>query len=415
MRFSFVHIAAIIALAAFQAQANSLGIEPDESEWHNYTWPRNQSPERLYAPDHGASERYLEAIRDVEQSIERLPAAPEARFPQTGGQAAYGGAPIPTAPAPYPQQFMANQYPNPTGMAYPPYYSAQPAPPAYPDIPTAPAQAPYNAAPAAPQPYGNYYAPPQAYNPQGLSAERMRSQEQFSRQKSDFWNLSFGVGLGYIPKFQGADENDLRPLPIIDVSYRDKFFVNTSLGAGINLYNENGMRAGPFTTIDFGRDSDDAVYLAGADDVDPALESGIFFEKNFDPFSFLWTARYAVLNRGHGGLISDAELSYRVTIQPGLYGTVGGSISWASQDYMISYFGVSPNHSAVSGLRQYTPEAGFKDIGLFGSLLYVLDERISVMANAGVKQLHGEAEGSPIVEQGDELQMFGGTGVIYNF
>ena len=131
--------------------------------------------------------------------------------------------------------------------------------------------------------------------------------------------------------------------------------------AGINVFNENGMRAGPFSTIDFGRDSDDASYLAGAEDVDPTLESGVFFEKEFDPFSFLWTARYAILNEGHGGFVSDAELSYRMVIKPGFYGTVSGTVSWASQDYMISYFGVSPNHSARSGLRGYEPDAGFKD------------------------------------------------------
>lgn len=396
-RLSFTLLA-----CAFFVPLSAMAFTPpsqDENEWHNYSWPRNQATPQLYEPDYGTSQKYLEAMQDAERSLDKLAPPSQARASQ--------GQPPATA---YPPNYQAPQQ----GRAYPPTYSPQTmqgmAPPQAPyysgSVPPYAGQMPYN-------PQAGYA--PQQYNPQGLSQERATSRRQFDQSANDFWKLNFGVGLGYVPEFEGSDQNDLLILPIIDVSYKDTFFINTSLGAGINVFNENGMRAGPFSTIDFGRDSDDASYLAGAEDVDPTLESGVFFEKEFDPFSFLWTVRYAILNEGHGGVVSDAELSYRMVIKPGFYGTVSGTVSWASQDYMISYFGVSPNHSARSGLRGYEPDAGFKDFGLGGSLHYVVDDHISLLGNLGVKQLTGDAANSPIVEHGNELQYYGGSGVLYSF
>ncbi len=376
----------------------------DESKWHNYSWPRNEVTPQMYKPDYGTSQKYRDAMQDAESSLDKLVPPSQASAPQQG-------QPPATAYPPSYQQ-------TPKGRAYPPTYSPQ-------AMQGMPPQAPYysgSVAPQAPSPYAGQvpYNPqagyaPQQYNPQGLSQERATSRRQFDQSANDFWKLNFGAGLGYVPEFEGSDQNDLLILPIIDVSYKDTFFLNTGLGAGINVFNENGMRAGPFTTFDFGRDSDDASYLTGAEDVDPTLESGVFFEKEFDPFSFLWTARYAILNEGHGGVVSDAEVSYRMVIKPGFYGTVNGTVSWASQDYMVSYFGVSPNHSARSGLRGYTPDAGFKDFGIGGSLHYVVDDHISLLGNLGIKQLMGDAASSPIVEHGNELQYYGGSGVLYSF
>lgn len=370
--------------------------QADQSDWSNYTWPRHENAPQPFEPYNGTTERYMEVMQDAERMLQNRAAQQ---------------APVQSAPPMPPQQAMAypptyQQPRNP--VAYPPTYSAQPPQsPSYQNTPLALSRQPAQPIPP--------YQGQQRYNPEGMMAERTQSQQQFNTDSSEYWNLSFGAGLGYMPKFPGSEDNKLRALPIVDVSYKDTFFINTFMGAGINLYKERGMRAGPYVTLDFGRDSDDSTTLAGAEDVDPAMESGIFFEKNFDPLTVLWTARYAAFGVGHGGVVSDAEISYRRKLQPGFYGTASSSISWASEDYMVSYFGVDAAHAARSGLSAYTPDSGFKDIGVSGNLHYILDDHISFIMNMGFKKLLGDAADSPIVKAGDETQFFGGTGVIYSF
>jgi outer membrane scaffolding protein for murein synthesis (MipA/OmpV family) len=248
-----------------------------------------------------------------------------------------------------------------------------------------------------------------------LAGARKQSFEQYNEEASSYWKFGFGAGLGYSPKFEGSSDYKGRLLPIIDVTYKDTFFINTSRGAGINVYNQNGLKAGPFFTLNFGRDEKDASYLAGSGDVDIALESGVFIEQELDPLLLMWSARYASFNTGHGGVVSDASVVYRMAFAPHINATFGGTVSWASDRYMESFFGVNANHAFVSNLREYEAKAGFKDVGVDAGLQYIVDEQVSVVLNSSLKKLVDNAASSPIVKEGDDWQFFGGAGILYYF
>ena len=44
--------------------------------------------------------------------------------------------------------------------------------------------------------------------------------------------------------------------------------------------------------------------------------------------------------------------------------------TWASEDYMSSYFGIDASDAARSGLDRYNADAGFKDFSFGASLAY---------------------------------------------
>jgi outer membrane protein len=87
--------------------------------------------------------------------------------------------------------------------------------------------------------------------------------------------------------------------------------------------------------------------------------------------------------------------------------------TWASDDYMESFFGISSTQSANSGLKTYDADAGIKDISLSMTAGYPLTNRWRLGGKVEYKRLVGDAADSPVVE--DENQFLAGIGISYHF
>ncbi len=96
------------------------------------------------------------------------------------------------------------------------------------------------------------------------------------------------------------------------------------------------------------------------------------------------------------------------------YGFVAET-TYASGDYMDSYFSVGSADSNRSGLRQYDADAGLKDFGLSFLVAYDLTQRWNLSGVANYKRLVGDASDSPITKQGSVNQWFGGLLMSYRF
>ncbi len=80
----------------------------------------------------------------------------------------------------------------------------------------------------------------------------------------------------------------------------------------------------------------------------------------------------------------------RLTLTPGV------GITWADDNYMRTFFGVSPQQSARSGLPVFNAGAGVKDVTVGLNANYSLNRHWFLMTNAGAKLLLDDAEKSPI-------------------
>ncbi|WP_422730645.1 MipA/OmpV family protein [Modicisalibacter xianhensis] len=77
---------------------------------------------------------------------------------------------------------------------------------------------------------------------------------------------------------------------------------------------------------------------------------------------------------------------------------------------------ISSRESARFGLSAYGPDEGYFRFGLGGSLSYWLTPEESITGLAGVSQLTGDAEDSPIVDDiGDVTQAYVGAFIRYRF
>jgi outer membrane protein len=242
----------------------------------------------------------------------------------------------------------------------------------------------------------------------------------------DVTNVRLGLGPVIAPSYEGSDEYNIDPVPVVSLRYKNFLEVdnneikltalNRLFSAGSRMRDGSSLRLGPLVSINFGRDEDASADLTGMGNVGTSLELGGFISFAFSPTSRIrLRARHDVVG-GHGGATAVADFSQTFirSTNFALGGRVGGT--WASGPYMRSFFGVSPAQAARSGYPVFRPSAGFKDVNFALDGNYRIATQWSLVANVSYKRLLGQAADSPIVRlAGSPNQMLYSTYLVYSF
>jgi MipA family protein len=235
-------------------------------------------------------------------------------------------------------------------------------------------------------------------------------------------NFTLGAGAGAAPDYEGSDDYELVPLWNLRVAnlYHPKTFVQV-IGPRLrsNFLPSDHWRLGLAGQFIKERDDVENDQVDALEKVDPSVMLGIVGGYDFlaDPQQDLVLeveARQDVAN--DNGFLATIRGTHgsRLTERWRLDASVGST--WASEDYMSSYFGIDAADAARSGLDQFSADEGFKDFSIAGALTYQLFERVSVSALANYTRLIEDAEDSPVVDDaGDENQFFAGALVNYRF
>ncbi|MCA0201355.1 MAG: MipA/OmpV family protein [Proteobacteria bacterium] len=238
-------------------------------------------------------------------------------------------------------------------------------------------------------------------------------------------NIRLGVGPSISPHYEGDNKYKVNVIPAVSLRWRDLVEVNNNevrIIAFNKLFNADGgnvaggnLRFGPTVSVDFGRDEDRSPDLRGLGDVDTSLEVGAFVAYTEGHMRLRARARHDIID-GHGGGTLRLDAAYTVFQAAPVALGVNVSSTWATGNYMRSYFGVSPPQSAASGLPAFAPGSGFKDVGAEVNANYIFASQWAVVANAGYKRLIGDAAGSPLVRQrGSANQFTLQTFLVYSF
>jgi outer membrane protein len=118
---------------------------------------------------------------------------------------------------------------------------------------------------------------------------------------------------------------------------------------------------------------------------------------------------------GHDGIVAETGLDLRFRPTDITEFTVGPRASFATGQYMKTYFGVTPTESIQSGLRVYNPGGGIKGAGFEVSGRYEFTPQWALVGMAFYERLIGDAADSPIVKLGDENQLTAKLGLSYKF
>ncbi|MCU0985246.1 MAG: MipA/OmpV family protein [Acetobacteraceae bacterium] len=237
------------------------------------------------------------------------------------------------------------------------------------------------------------------------------------QQPATVWSLNVGALAGLRPDYEGSDDYSFLGAPLVELRYGgDRFFVSSRDGIGATLVRIGRFTAGPVLRYRFGRDQDDNDALRGMGDVGGTVEAGAFMRFQEGGWVVVINAAQGLNGGGHRGATVFASLGYGGRLAERWRFSLGPSVTWASDNYMQSFFGVTPTQGARAGYAPYSPGAGFKDVGFGGTLTWLATDQIALTAIAEVKELLNDAADSPLVERaGNSTQGFFGLALSYRF
>jgi outer membrane protein len=242
--------------------------------------------------------------------------------------------------------------------------------------------------------------------------------------------LGFGIVVGAMgmvsPVYEGSDEYQVFGFPYAyprfysdgdgqGFGFADRLTIRGADDVRFAVIQHNGFEIGPVAGYNFGRDDDDADLIEGIGDVDDGLVLGAFAGYSFQPFfvDIAYTSQVTGEDDAGYQVKFAAGVEQALTERIGLTTTL--STAYASEDYMDTYFSISPAQAAssVENLPAFEAADGFKNVGIDVALDYRFTERATFTASAGYSRLIGDAADSPVTASEDQFR--GGIGLTYTF
>jgi len=225
-----------------------------------------------------------------------------------------------------------------------------------------------------------------------------------------------GLGLGFVPDYEGSE--DYRAVPIVNarLNLNNNMYV-ALLGNTLraNLVPSRELNAGPLLRYRFGRSDVHNSQVDAMKNVDAAIEAGGFISYNLPDWTFAASAAQDI-SGSHDGLLLDLGVGYRYKLQAETTLTVNAHTTFASSDYMQTYFSVDQSDAVRSGFKTFDADAGLKDSGFGIALQHMFAMNWSVVGVIRYSRLLGDAADSPVVDDaGSANQMLTGAFVSYSF
>lgn len=211
------------------------------------------------------------------------------------------------------------------------------------------------------------------------------------------WEVSVGGGALYGPAYEGADRYKAAPIPDVSVTYKEGlFFANIWDGIGSYPLMGEDYKVGASVGYAPGRqEDDDRDTLRGMGDIDGGATANLMGE-----YSFGQITASGKISTGTEDYGTTAKLELGTMFPVAERFTVMGSAgaTWADEEHMETYFGVSSAQSARSGHRRHHADAGIKSVGFSVGVIYSVTDQWDVKLMVMGDQLLGDAADSPIVK-----------------
>ena len=225
-----------------------------------------------------------------------------------------------------------------------------------------------------------------------------------------------GLGAGFAPDYEGSDEYQGVPMLMLKGNYdsgRSFALVGTNLK--VNLLTSKTFSLGPVLNYRMGRDDVENNRVDRMKDIDDAVEAGIFAAYKADKWAFGLEWLTDVSDEYDGSIVQATigynwKVSDQLTVAPGIFAT------YATDNYMDTYFSVTNKNKGTSGLSNYKAEADMKDFGASVFVHYTPWEKWGIAGIMSYKSLLNDAEDSPVVDdEGDKGQAFFGLMATYRW
>jgi outer membrane scaffolding protein for murein synthesis (MipA/OmpV family) len=246
--------------------------------------------------------------------------------------------------------------------------------------------------------------------------------------------VTVGLGAGLSPSYDGSDQYDLFPAPLVQGSVKGIDFGARGPGLYVDLIADGNsdkdvkFLAGPLLRFRMDRNGnikDPVVRLLGKEDVaiEVGATAGVAFSKILNPFDTVtissdiqWDVAGA-----HRGRIISPSIGYATPLSTAIFTMFSLSATHVDGNYADTYFSIDQAGSIASGLPVFAAKGGWKSYG--ASLLGAVD--LSGDARDGGWGIYGfinysrlinDAARSPVTSlRGDADQWFMAGGISYTF
>ncbi len=284
-------------------------------------------------------------------------------------------------------------------------------------------------------------------------------------QKEGAWSQMFGIGMLYIPEWEGDDELAFHATPLFDFRWRERFFISSRDGIGFNFYRGNRVKAALSIGYMPGRSEGDSANLTGLGDISTAASVNLFTTIEHQGWLFGMGLSRAITG-DHDGMIAAFSADRYYVIDDETTLNFGTTLRLADEEYMQAFYSINAAQSAASSptattstsggtefevvdldafenvivgfaedettdndetasardtrekqqLPTYEAGAGLKDMGVHLNLYHKWDDNWGIGASATASQMLGDAADNPLVDyRGKSLQLGGGLYLTYTF
>ena len=222
-----------------------------------------------------------------------------------------------------------------------------------------------------------------------------------------------GVGAGMRPKYRGASGINYSPAGVFSLTYLKLPYFEKINSEEEKLNGKQGIRISPSFSFSGRRNSETSARLEGLKPIDYVFELGILLGYRYNDYEGYFFSRRGF--GGHKGFHGNVGLRYYRDYSERLHYSVSPYISLADTNYMHRYFGVTEQEVIESPFidQAYDAKAGLKSIGFGFDSTYDFSEKVRGHLGFDLEKFIGSAGESPIINDGNSLQLSGRIGLSY--
>lgn len=228
-----------------------------------------------------------------------------------------------------------------------------------------------------------------------------------------------GPGLRSRPTYDGSASQQVELVPVVRYLGQPLFVRSTQgvLEGGLRIELATGLHAGTQLAYEPGRKSGDADFLKNRNVAGIATGASyglqLEWDHTFGPMPVTLLARLRQHTESARGAQADLRLSAGVFHSGRVSAGVFAQATWANAKSTDSFYGITAQQSAATGLPTYRPGGGL----LFGSagLLWSVDltRNWIVVGSMEARRLRGDAARSPLSERASSY--YASAGLAYHF
>ncbi len=218
------------------------------------------------------------------------------------------------------------------------------------------------------------------------------------------WTFRAGASVLTLPKYPGAKKMRVVAFPDFELRYKDLLFADPIRGLGFDLRPADGLelRASLGLAPDVRRAKDESRF-EGLKDIKATAALNLGATYKFGDAFVESTLRSRLGSDDRRGTTVEGVLGYNLVAMPATQLGVGLSFKAMDARYARTFFGVTAEQSAASGLPAYTAGSGLNSAGVFAQVTHQIDKDWFVSSHIESLRLRGDAASSPFTQKKQQV------------